>query len=67
MLRRSLATAAVVGSILVTINQVPGMIDGDFSGSLAWQIPLTYLVPFLVTTWGALGNAFIRRARAGSS
>jgi hypothetical protein len=29
---------------------------------LLWKIPLTYLVPFLVATWGALVNSRVRRA-----
>ena len=37
------------------------LFDGDFPSALAWKVPLTYCVPFLVTTWGALGNAFSRR------
>jgi hypothetical protein len=30
--------------------------------ALLWKIPLTYLVPFLVATWGALVNSRVRRA-----
>lgn len=57
MLRRSLWTAFVVGTILVAINQGTVLLDGDFPGSLAWKIPLTYMVPFCVATWGALINS----------
>jgi hypothetical protein len=56
MLRRSLWTSLVVGSILVAINQGNVLIGGHFPTSLAWKIPLTYLVPFCVATWGALIN-----------
>jgi hypothetical protein len=56
MLRRSALTALVVGTILVAINQGTTLAAGDASASLAWQVPLTYAVPFCVATWGALIN-----------
>jgi hypothetical protein len=62
MLRRSLLTALVVGTILVAINQGTVLIDGDFPADLYWKIPLTYCVPFGVATWGALINNRIRPA-----
>jgi hypothetical protein len=62
MLRRSLWTSLVVGTILVAINQGNVLAGGDFPGSLAWKIPLTYLVPFCVASWGALINS---RSAAG--
>ena len=60
MLRRSVLTSAVVGTILVAINQGTVIVGGDGSADLAWKIPLTYCVPFLVASWGALGNAYVR-------
>jgi hypothetical protein len=57
MLRRSTLTALVVGTVLVLINQGGILLSGALPGSLAWQIPLTYAVPFCVATWGALGNS----------
>ena len=56
MLRRSLAVAIVVGSILTAINQGNIILDGDFPSALYWKIPLTYSVPFCVATTGALLN-----------
>jgi hypothetical protein len=56
MLRRSLAVATVVGSILTAINQGNIILDGDFPPALYWKIPLTYSVPFCVATTGALLN-----------
>ena len=64
MLRRSLLTALVVGAILTLINQGPLLFDGRVPIALAWKIPLTFCVPFLVASWGALGNAMLRRPRA---
>jgi hypothetical protein len=57
MLRRSLLTALVVGTLLVAINQGNVLIDGRFPTALLWKIPLTYAVPFCVATWGALINS----------
>lgn len=57
MLRRSALTALVVGTVLTVINQGTVLLAGQFSPSLVWQIPLTYLVPFCVASWGALSNA----------
>jgi hypothetical protein len=57
MLLRSLATAVVVGTVLVAINQGTVILAGDFTPSLYWKIPLTYAVPFCVASWGALVNS----------
>ena len=57
MLKRSIATALVVGTILVTLNQGDLIIASQGTPALFWKIPLTYLVPFMVSTWGALTNA----------
>lgn len=62
VMKRSLLTAAVVGTLLTAINQGNILADGDFPGELYWKIPLTYCVPFLVTTWGGLINSRIRHA-----
>jgi hypothetical protein len=56
MLKRSLTTALVVGTVLVLINQGGIIVSGTLPPSLVWQIPLTYAVPFCVATWGALTN-----------
>ena len=57
MLRRSLWTAVVVGTMLTAINQGTTLAWGHAPWALAWKIPLTYCVPFCVATWGALSNA----------
>jgi hypothetical protein len=57
MLRRSLLTALVVGTILTAINQGNLILQGAFSSDMMWKIPLTYCVPFCVATWGALINS----------
>jgi hypothetical protein len=62
MLERSLAVALVVGTLLLIINQGDVLLSGSWPPALLWKIPLTYLVPFLVATWGALVNSRVRRA-----
>jgi hypothetical protein len=57
MLRRSLLTALVVGTVLVGINQGNVLLDGRFPAALWWKIPLTFAVPFGVATWGGLINS----------
>lgn len=60
LLRRSLGIALAVGSVLLVINQGDILLAGRWPLVLAWKIPLTYLVPFLVATWGALLNSRVR-------
>ena len=56
MLKRSLLAAAVVGTILTALNQGDHIFFGQWTGALYWKIPLTYCVPFLVATYGALSS-----------
>ena len=57
MLRRSLFAGVVVGTALTALNQGDSIISGEIGGALAWKVPLTYCVPFLVATYGALANS----------
>ena len=57
MLRRSLIASLVVGTALTALNQGDAILSGQLPGALAWKIPLTYCVPFLVATYGALSNS----------
>jgi len=57
MVRRSLAIALIVGTVLTAINQGNIILGGEFPAALAWKIPLTYAVPYCVATVGALLNA----------
>jgi len=56
MVRRSVRTAVVVGTVLVAVNHGAALAQGEFTAGMLWQIPLNYLVPFSVATWGALGS-----------
>ncbi len=49
---RSLKVSLVVGTVLNLINQ-PEAIFGDQS-LVIWKVALTYMVPFLVATYGAV-------------
>ena len=57
MLKRSLMAAIVVGTVLTALNQGDTIAAGAWSSALYWKIPLTYCVPFLVATYGALTNS----------
>ena len=57
MLKRSLVAAALVGTVLTALNQGDLMARGDWASALLWKVPLTYMVPFAVATWGALSSA----------
>ena len=55
MLRQSLLVALVVGTILCLINQGDALISGQPLN--VWKIVLTFIVPFLVSTYGAWNMA----------
>ncbi len=57
MLKRSLIASGVVGTILILLNQGDFIFAGQFYKGLIWKVPLTYVVPFCVATWGAVTNA----------
>ena len=54
MVKRSLTAAVVVGTVLTLLNQGDLLLTGQWNGAMYWKIPLTYCVPFLVATYGAL-------------
>jgi hypothetical protein len=56
MLRRSLSVALVVGTVLTMLNQGDTLFAGEWKNALYWKIPLTFCVPFLVATFGAMTN-----------
>ena len=57
MLKRSGVAALFVGTILTALNQGDLMISGYWSEAMYWKIPLTYCVPFMVASYGALTNS----------
>ncbi len=48
--------AAVVGTALTAINHGDTLLAGSWPLALLWKLPLTYAVPFIVATLGALGT-----------
>ena len=56
LLKRSVLAALVVGTVLTALNQGDNLLAREWSSALYWKIPLTYCVPFLVSTYGALIN-----------
>src|SRR3954462_11304795 len=50
-LRRSLVVALVVGTALNLINQGPELLSGEWP--VLWKLALTYVVPFLVASYGS--------------
>jgi hypothetical protein len=54
IVRKAMQTALVVGTILTAINQTDALLTHHVTVALLWKIPLTYVVPYLVSTYGAL-------------
>jgi len=63
MLRRSGGIALVVGTLLTAINQGDVLLAGLWPTALLWKVPLTYAVPFVVATLGALGTGRVPHER----
>lgn len=58
MLWRAGKAALFVGTVLTLLNQGDVLVAGaPIPAALAWKIPLTFLVPFCVTIYGAMSNA----------
>src|SRR5262245_30612550 len=54
LFRQALRIALVVGTILFVINQADVVFSGRTTPLVVVKIALTYLVPFLVSTYSAL-------------
>ena len=52
---RSLRVAAVVGTLLVAINYTDRILEGDITKIDCVKMLLTYLVPYGVATYAAVG------------
>jgi hypothetical protein len=50
-IRRSLAVALVIGTVLNAINQGPEIATGHWP--VWWKLVLTYFVPFAVASYGS--------------
>ncbi len=54
VVRRSAKVSLLVGTLLVVINQGNLLLSGSFFPELFWKIPLTYCVPYAVSTYAAV-------------
>ncbi len=61
LVRKAVATSLVVGTILTLINQGDMLLAGHLTPVLLWKIPLTYLVPFTVSSYSALAISRVER------
>lgn len=50
----------MVGTVLTAINQGNLILEGSLTSALAGKVPITYAVPYIVATTGALLNARTR-------
>jgi hypothetical protein len=62
ILRRSGVIALIVGTILTAINQGDLILAGHWVPAFIWKLPMTYAVPFIVATLGALGTGKVPAA-----
>ena len=58
---RGLKVGAIVGTILTAINQGDLILSGNLGAENAWKIPLTYLVPFCVSTYAGVSAIIANR------
>ena len=61
VLLRATKVALIVGTILVAINQGDAILDGSLTAATAWKIPLTYIVPYCVSTYAAVSAIIAHR------
>jgi len=62
VVRRSIKYAIVVGTILITINHGNALLNGGLTTLRLFQMGLTVVVPYLVSTSSSVGA--IREAQA---
>ena len=62
--QQALRVAAIVGTLLFAINQADVVVRGQITPVVVAKIALTYIVPFCVSTYSALGVNRLRGQRA---
>lgn len=65
VIARGLKVGVFVGTILTAINYGDVILTGQIAPSAAWKIPLTYLVPFCVSTYAGV-EAILRQQNLNS-
>jgi len=63
---RGLKVGLIVGTILTAINHGDVILNGQMDPSAYWKIPLTYLVPFCVSTYAGV-DAILRQKSQNSN
>jgi len=59
--RRARITSLIVGTILVAINHGPALVAGQLTGERLFQIFLTFLVPYTVSTVSSVATRYEMR------
>ena len=54
VVRRALAFAVIVGTVLIAINHGDALLAGDIDGTRWFKMALTLLVPYVVSTWSSV-------------
>jgi len=54
VVRRALAFAVVVGSVLIAINHGNALLAGEVDSTRGLKMALTVLVPYVVSTWSSV-------------
>ncbi len=54
ILKRSLIVTLLVGTVLMMINHGDAIISGSVTSTHIFKIVLTYIVPFLVSTYSSV-------------
>lgn len=62
LLPKALKTSAVVGTVLVSINQFEAVFANE--QIIFWKMGLTYLVPFTVYLYSAISNTWALQKQA---
>lgn len=63
---RGLKVGSVVGTILTAINHGDLILSGNLTPTAAWKIPLTYFVPFCVSTYVGVSSIIAHREEKGN-
>lgn len=65
VVRTALKVALLVGTLLAVINHGPALVNLSLTTQAMFQILLTYLVPYGVSTYSSV--KFIRRLESGAA
>lgn len=60
IVRRSVKVALLIGTMLTAINQGDILLGGAWLPEFCWKIPLTYVVPYCVSTFASVQAVIAR-------